>query len=177
MAVALFLLPLAHAQETATESGIPQRVDYTMPYPGLLPDNPLYPFKMLRDRIAIFLTKDPQKQAELSLLLAEKRVSGGYYLFLKSTKQEERALSTIGKGQSYFAGALQATKEASRQGMDVKYLIEKMHTSLQKQQELFDEMKQRLPTNEQAKMGKIEERRRDLEKAVKEFASKTAQKK
>jgi len=49
-----------------------QSIDYTLPYPGLLPDNPLYPLKMIRDRIILFLINDSAKRTEYYLLQADK---------------------------------------------------------------------------------------------------------
>ena len=46
-------------------------VDYFLAYPGMLPDQFIYPVKMLRDKIWLFLTTDPSKRADLLLLNAD----------------------------------------------------------------------------------------------------------
>ena len=52
-----------------------EKVIYNLPYPGLLPDSPLYITKVIRDKITDFLTRDNLKKAELYLLYSDKRVS------------------------------------------------------------------------------------------------------
>ena len=52
-----------------------EKVIYNLPYPGLLPDSPLYITKIARDRITDFLTRDNLKKAELYLLYSDKRAS------------------------------------------------------------------------------------------------------
>ncbi|HSW97310.1 MAG TPA: hypothetical protein VLF89_05800, partial [Candidatus Saccharimonadales bacterium] len=36
-----------------------KQIQYDLPYPGLLPDNPLYSLKVLRDKIVEFFISDP----------------------------------------------------------------------------------------------------------------------
>src|SRR3989344_6985739 len=62
---------------TATDSATDQVEEYTLPYPGILPDNLLYPIKVFRDRIVSFLISDPLKKAEFNLLQADKRLQAG----------------------------------------------------------------------------------------------------
>lgn len=50
------------------------KVDYLLPYPGILPDHPLYFLKAFRDRILEALIVDPLRKAEFYLLQADKRV-------------------------------------------------------------------------------------------------------
>src|SRR3989337_1880549 len=49
-------------------------IDYYLPYPGLLPDHPLYWLKMVRDRVRLWLAFNQVKKAELLLLYADKRL-------------------------------------------------------------------------------------------------------
>ena len=60
-----------------------QHVTYEMPYPGILPDNPFYPLKTLRDRVVGFLITDPGKNATFDLLQADKRFQAGVMLYEK----------------------------------------------------------------------------------------------
>ncbi|MDO8460940.1 MAG: DUF5667 domain-containing protein [bacterium] len=113
----------------------PKPVDYQLPYPGLLPDSPLYFLKIGRDRIIDFLISDPLKQAEFDLLQAEKRFASGIALFEKEKK--ELAVTTISKGQNYFEKAIQNIEIAKTQGIDTSSLLEKMYRSARKQQEIL----------------------------------------
>ena len=49
--------------------------NYLLPYPGMLPDNPLYMLKAMRDRVINFLIADSQKKAEFYLLQSDKRLN------------------------------------------------------------------------------------------------------
>ncbi len=49
-------------------------VKYDLAYPGMLPDNPLYKLKQLRDKIAAGLISDPKKKVEFYLLMADKGI-------------------------------------------------------------------------------------------------------
>lgn len=89
-------------------------VNYTLPYPGILPDHPLYPVKALRDRILEFLIRDPQRKADFYLLMADKRLNMGVALTEKG--KYELAESTISKGEKYFlkgAFLLESEKKAT----------------------------------------------------------------
>lgn len=55
---------------TSTSSATPG--DYQLSWPGMLPDQPLYKVKILRDRLVLWLVKDPVKRIEYYLLLADK---------------------------------------------------------------------------------------------------------
>lgn len=86
-------------------------VEYTLPYTGILPDNPLYIFKVMRDGCWLFLTRDNNKKAELLLLFADKRVAmaqelgkkGKWSLALETLKASQddvdRLIHTAGLAQ------------------------------------------------------------------------------
>lgn len=48
--------------------------EYTLPYAGIGPDNPLYPLKEMRDSLWVFFTRDHNKKAELLLLMSDKKI-------------------------------------------------------------------------------------------------------
>src|SRR3989304_6415715 len=56
------------------------KIVYQLPYPGILPDHPLYTLKAVRDRIQVFLTRDNLKKAEIYLLYSDKRLAMGQEL-------------------------------------------------------------------------------------------------
>src|SRR5205823_3865940 len=109
-ALPLFLIvmyaPLAFAEDDALVSPAvimsptptpAQTVDYTLPYPGLLPDNPLWPVKAFRDKSISMFISDPMKKAEFDLLQADKRVNASLYLFNQSKDKEALVSQTISK--------------------------------------------------------------------------------
>ncbi len=109
-------------------------VDYQLAYHGLLPDNPLYFLKVLRDRLIDFLIADPLKKAEFYLLQADKHATSGVALFVKG--KQELAETTISKGENYFEIGIVKLQEARKQGSDTKNLSQIFAVSLQKHKEL-----------------------------------------
>lgn len=105
-----FLVTPVSAQEASNSA----TVDYQLPYPGILADNPLYNLKTLRDRIIDFFISDPIKKSEFDLLQADKRLSVGIALFDKG--EQKLAETTISKGENYFEEALKNAKVAIDQG-------------------------------------------------------------
>lgn len=78
----------------------PTPVDYKLPFPGILPDHPLYPLKRLRDKILISMTSKPVKKVEIYLLFSDKNLVMGqllwerakYDLGLKTFEESEQLL-------------------------------------------------------------------------------------
>ena len=135
--VFLFFLSssLSFAQTPTLIPTPPPKIDYQLPYPGLLPDSPLYFLKVARDRIIDFLIADPLKQAEFDLLQSEKRLAAGITLFGKGKK--ELAITTISKGENYLEKTISNIETAKSQGADTSSLLEKMYRSVKKQQEVL----------------------------------------
>ena len=87
--ILVFVLFFAGFQKTsaqdASSSGKIIQIQYELPYPGILPDNPLYFLKAIRDNVLGFFITDPLKKADYSLLMADKRLQSakarGYTLF------------------------------------------------------------------------------------------------
>ncbi len=103
------IFPIGIFAKTPTASvskPAPTPVAYDLPYPGILPDHPLYFLKTIRDKIVDLFTSNPEKRVEFLLLMADKRLVMGRLLMEK--ENEELARSTISKGEKYF---LRATEE------------------------------------------------------------------
>ena len=69
----LSLAPIGFAHTSAQSATVENA--YQLAYPGMLPDSPLYKLKVLRDKIVLFLIKDPEKQVENYLLQADKGIA------------------------------------------------------------------------------------------------------
>lgn len=54
--------------------------EYKLPYPGILPNHPLYFLKPIRDNILIFFTRNSLSRAELYLFLSDKRLATTKFL-------------------------------------------------------------------------------------------------
>ncbi|PJE67280.1 hypothetical protein COU95_03350 [Candidatus Shapirobacteria bacterium CG10_big_fil_rev_8_21_14_0_10_40_9] len=122
------------AKVTPTPSPTPT-VDYYLPYPGILPDNILYPLKMVRDKILLFLTFDPVKKAERLLLFADKRVNAAKSLI--EGGKVELGISTMTKGEKYLEQAIAQTEKAKQAGKDTTALYEKLAQATLKHQEVL----------------------------------------
>ena len=122
--------------EEATSGGVlVQKVEYYLPYPGILPDSPLYKVKALRDRISLWLITDPGKKAEKELLLADKRI--GAAVALMDGGKDELAVSTAAKGEKYLEQAVNRVLGIADTGQDVKSLLLIMANATAKHEEMM----------------------------------------
>lgn len=73
--------------------------EYQLPYPGILPNHPLYAVKVIRDRAMEFFTRDPLKKAELYLLFADKRINMAQFV-----REQDWSLAetTASKAEKYL---------------------------------------------------------------------------
>jgi hypothetical protein len=117
----------------ATQSG--QGVDYFLAYPGILPDHFLYPVKMVRDRVWLWLTFNPLKKAQLMLLLADKRLGAGEALI--NGNKTELGISTLTKGEKYLQQAVAQEKIAKGGGENTQVFHDKLSLAVQKHEEVL----------------------------------------
>ena len=115
---------------------------YYLPYPVILPDHPLYSFKMIRDRIWLWLTSGAEKKAEIVLLFADKRLGAGRFLI--EGNKIDLGITTIEKAEKYLEQAVLNLEEAKKQGEDVSVLAKKIKTAAEKHQELISDLAQGL---------------------------------
>ena len=121
-----------------------EKVVYNLPYPGLLPDSPLYLTKIVRDRITDFLTRDNLKKAELYLLYSDKRAAMSLVLARKGKNQ--LAIDTFTKGEKYFLKIPNLLKSAKKQGGQApSNFFETLKLSNAKHKELIEELIKILP--------------------------------
>lgn len=120
----------------ATEAGVMvRRIEYYLPYPGILPDSPLYKIKALRDRISLWLITDPGKKAEKELLLADKRI--GAAVALLDGGKDELAVSTATKGEKYLEQAVNRVLGMADMGQDVKSRLGILSSATAKHEEMM----------------------------------------
>lgn len=150
----VFSSTVASAQDVASESA---KNNYQLPYAGLLPDNPLYAVKALRDRIIEFLISDPIKKAEFDLLSADKRLSIGMALFEK--KKFDLAESTISKGENYSGEGIKNLDQAKKEGRQIDpSLLVAYESSTKKHKEILEGLIARSSGETKKKLGKTLER-------------------
>ncbi|MCL4363764.1 DUF5667 domain-containing protein [Patescibacteria group bacterium] len=131
-----------------------EKVVYDLPYPGILPDNPLYFLKIIRDRITEFLTRDNLKKAQLYLLYSDKRVAMAMALAKKGKNQE--ALSTFSKAEKYFVKIPELLKENKSQGGQTpSSFVETLKLANAKHAELITELMKTLPEGSQDSLNQL----------------------
>ncbi len=83
-----------------------------LPYPGLLPNHPLYPLKQLRDEFMLMTTRAPLQKAQLYLHLADKTVNAANMLTDCSL-----SVKTALHSQAYLLDQQEVLQEAKEMGL------------------------------------------------------------
>lgn len=153
----VFVAPSINAQDTVIETETPigvemtasessitteQRINYELPYPGMLPDHPLYFLKAIRDSIVKFLINDDLKRAKFSLLNAEKRMFAGKMLIEKN--RDEKGIDTLSKSNNYLTDthlAVVRYKKSHPKSTDIRPFLHKFDTAILKHQEITNDLK------------------------------------
>lgn len=151
-------------ESTASQTPKVEQVNYDLPYPGLLPGNPLYNLKVLRDRIVSVLISDPLKKAEFDILASDKRINAG--LFLLDRKKETLAIDTISKGNNYFHDALGSIEKAKKMNVEIKPLLERMKQSVKKHQEVLTPYEKKVSKSKRGAFQQEMKRMQNFEKSV-----------
>jgi hypothetical protein len=114
------------------ESGLipaPTPVDYQLPYPGMLPDNPLYFLKQFRDDVTAFFLSKPIDKADFYLLQSDKNVQASYLLATQHQGKADLSLQTYAHAQSDFEQAIMQTANSKKQGYSTQELVRKLASS------------------------------------------------
>jgi len=120
--------------EIATQSV--QIAEYVLPFPGMLPDNPLYFLKRIRDTILEKLISDPVRKAEFYILQSDKRLQMGVMLI----EQGKGSLgeTTVSKAEKYMEQAVRGLSSYKQNGGVVPgYVIEKLGNAMNKHEEII----------------------------------------
>ncbi len=129
-------------------------VGYELPYPGILPDHPLYVFKALRDRLTDFLTRDYYKKSQLYLLYSDKRLVMSSQL-LKSGKTKA-AITTLSKAEKYFEKIPPLVVTSQKQGVAFpKEFIARLKLANAKHSEVIAGLIKQLPQGEENAINEI----------------------
>lgn len=119
-----------------TSPNMDNKTAYELPYPGLLPDHPLYLLKTFRDRTLVFVTQDYEKRAKIQLELSDKRIRAGELLM--GEEKYELALTVFSKGERYFEQAIETSEAAQTQGQaPTAGMVEQMKRSNLKHSEIL----------------------------------------
>jgi hypothetical protein len=131
------ILRTASVKYESTETSSPQTsspsdtnitIDYFLPYPGsVLPDNPFWPLKALRDRVWLLITTNPSRKVELKLLFADKRLGSSRVLY--ENGKIDIAMSTLTKAEKYLEEASFDEEVVRRRGIDTTELLFRLANS------------------------------------------------
>lgn len=117
------------------------RVEYYLPYPGILPDSSLYRVKALRDKVRLVLTFDQEAKAEKELLFADKRI--GAAVALIEGGKVSLGVSTATKAEKYLESAVKRIIALQRDGRDVKSMLGTLTKATAKHVEVLETMMER----------------------------------
>lgn len=134
---------------------VKQEVDYYLPYPGILPDHPLYFIKMVRDRILLMVTGEPLAKAERLLLYADKRL--GAAKALAEGNKPTLAVTTLTKAEKYLEQAVTEAVKAKEAGKDTGELMERLWRATAKHREVIEGLMAKIPPDSAAVVGGAQE--------------------
>lgn len=170
--VVLFIFFSAHtvhaqdASQSASPSAVAQ-VSYDLAYPGLLPDHPLYFFKVIRDKVVSSLINDPIKRAEFNLLTSDKRFNAALSLIDKG--KDEKAIDTLSKSNNYFHDSIVSLEKAKSMDRDMTALRDREREALSKRFEITKGLEKEISADykkglqeEVKRLKKLEDRLNDL---------------
>jgi hypothetical protein len=83
---------------------VPPHGNFPLPSPGMLPTHPLYPLRMVSNRLFLLATMDPQQRAQLLFTYSNLRMSAANQLIMQG--EVDAAISTAIKGQAYLQQAI-----------------------------------------------------------------------
>lgn len=143
LVILLIVLLFPATVQAQEKQPVPSPVEYTLPYPGLLPDNPLYFFKAVRDTMQHFFVSNASKKAEFYLLQADKSLSASAMLTQRN-ETHELAGATAAESQRYFEKAIAEAAEAKQQGLAIDEVARKLILANEKHQETIKQMQGRV---------------------------------
>jgi len=130
--------PEGTIQEAAV---VKAKVEYALPYPGVLPDHPLYMLKRFRDYILEQIIAEPVRKGEFYILQGDKRLHMS--LLLLGSNKRELAETTTSKAEKYMEKAVDTFLAHQKTGASIPgYATDHMKLALAKHEEVISEMLQ-----------------------------------
>ncbi len=131
---------LAPATEQATQEAVTEeKEEYLLPYPGILPDHPLYFLKALRDRILEALIVDPLRKSEFYLLQADKRLNMA--IFFGNRGADSQVAQSVTIAEQFMEWTVQRLVAFKNAGSQVPAsLVDRLEKSMAKHSEVLENM-------------------------------------
>lgn len=135
----------AEENNTTESAELKNKIKYDLPYPGILPDNPLYKIKVLRDKLSTFLMSDPKSRIDFYLLQTDKGISAT--VMLVDANKIDLAMPTALKAENNYT---LITQEFYRfkQKPNPEF-FQKLKTASQKHQEVLESIINKVPKDKQ----------------------------
>ncbi len=145
----LCIVPNAHAQMSTESAAI--KNSYALPYPGILPDNPLYKIKVFRDKLVLWLINDSSKKVNQLLLQTDKGIAMVPMLVEKG--EIDLAKKTAFKAEDNFT-KLTFVYKKNRTTPDTN-TYKKLNTSALKHQEILNSVLKKIPKKDQKEFQQV----------------------
>lgn len=125
--------------------------DFHLPNPGMLPTNPLYIFKVVRDNLLLSITQNPVNRAELLIFSSNKSLATALALS-KQHKNSEAAVSMT-KSMNFLSEAVTLLPKVSSREVQLN-LSMAIIVAIRAQEQLSQDIIAKAPANSQVLMEK-----------------------
>lgn len=121
---------------------VTKKSEYVLPFPGLLPDHPLYVLKNFRDFLLDKLIVDPIRRSEFYLLQADKKLA--MTLLFVDKGNSSRATDMVAKSGNHMEQSIGGLVTLKSQGKEVPgYVVDRITNALVKHEEVLTELLQK----------------------------------
>ncbi len=121
-----------------------KQIDYDLPYPGILPDNLLYPIKIVRDNFWLGFTRSAMKKAEILLLFSDKKTSMAMALSKKA--KWDKGSEMMMESEKDFKKMVTTLTLAKNQGTTPEdAFVQKIRLSNEKHREVIEDLLSNTP--------------------------------
>lgn len=159
---------IVQAKQMADKVLKAENVKYDLPYPGVLPDNFLYPVKMARDRMWEFLISDLERKAYFEILMADKRAAASSTLIFEKNKFD-LGITTFSKAFKYLEKTPPVISALREKSFNVNNLIDKLTGATLKHEIIIEKILTRSDLSKSEK-----DRLKELLRNYKDFEGKVA---
>ena len=131
-----------------------KKVIYDLPYAGILPDNPLYFFKQIRDTLLEVFTRDQVKKAEDLLLSSDKKIHMAQLLAKKG--KNNLMIKTLTEGEKQSLKIPSLIISSKKQGVGPKEgFVYRLKLSNVKHREVMEELIKDIPQGQENEMNTV----------------------
>ena len=122
-------------------------VVYDLPFPGILPDHPLYILKVARDKTKLFFTRDSIKKINLLLLYSDKKINMAQPL--SDRGRWDRSSRIAFEAEEDFGKMIDVMNVSKKQGASATAdFIKKAKVSNQKHKHIIESLIGKMPQGE-----------------------------